>query len=234
MIATIRALILGGLYLRAGAISTDYGFATSIGDNVFRGKAPGKALPAITINPGAEGSERNYNGVLNEMAVTVAGFLSFAPTVDEPTLIAELILADLIEAFTGTEFTIGFSGGSEVIQTGDVITGEDSGASGYVARAVVLSGSWAGGDAAGSITIRRPVEVFQTGEVIRLDSQAAAVVTTVAGVDPLSNSTSGFADSISYAEGGAANYPDNAETVVGCSATFRIKYKTKYGDPYSQ
>jgi hypothetical protein len=61
------------------------------------------------------------------------------------------------------------NGGSNSIEDGDQIVGQTSGATGIVDGAAILaSGTWAGNDAAGIITIKNRSEslTFQTGETI--------------------------------------------------------------------
>jgi len=43
-----------------------------------------------------------------------------------------------------------------------------------------------------------------------------------------------LADGVAYVEGGPEEYPDSAQSVVGCSATFHISYFENRNDPYSQ
>lgn len=50
----------------------------------------------------------------------------------------------------------------------------------------------------------------------------------------VSDPTGGLAEDIEYATGGSDDYPDEGEITVGCEATFKIKYKTLKGDPYTQ
>lgn len=49
-----------------------------------------------------------------------------------------------------------------------------------------------------------------------------------------SDATGGLAEDVEYTTGGSDDYPDEGETTVGCEATFKIKYKTLKGDPYTQ
>jgi len=231
-VTTIRTQIIAGFFLRAGDILTTAGFATGIGQNAYQGKAVGKHLPGCAVAPGVETSEPEYSVVSNVMEITVSGFAKFS-TAEEPVLISEKILADLIEAFTGTEFTLQFSGGSTEVQVGDTVTGTTSGATGYVAEVDLASGSWAVGDAAGTLKIRRDSGTFQNGEAIT-EAGVASVIVAVTGRSPATVVTSGLAKSIVYKSGGAEDYPDGGETVAGSAATFEVTYQTKAGNPYAQ
>ena len=170
------------------------------------------------------------------MEITVSGFRTFGAA-EEPVLISEQIVADLIEAFVGTEWTITFTGGSEEIAVGDTITGETSGATGYVADVDITSGAWATDDAAGTLTIRRASGDidggFQTGEAIT-EAGGSSAITAISGRHAGTIVTGGLARSITYQSGGAEDYPEGGQTVAGSAATFDVVYRTKAGNPYAQ
>jgi hypothetical protein len=44
----------------------------------------------------------------------------------------------------------------------------------------------------------------------------------------------GLIESILYVQGGTDEYPEEGEEFTGSAATYRIVYKTRAGDPYSQ
>ncbi len=235
MSTTIRTQIIAGFYVRAGEILTTAGFETNIGQNAYQGKAVGKNLPGVAVGPGREDSEKGNATVENTMEVTVSGFVAYGAS--DPTVVSEQILADIIEAFTGTEWTLTFSGGSEEVEVGDTITGATSGATGYVVDVDLTSGSWLGGDAAGTLTIRRASGDIQggftSGEVIS-EAGAASEITAISAENAETVVTGGMATSIVYKSGGAEEYPDGGQTVAGSAATFEVVYRTKAGNPYAQ
>lgn len=70
------------------------------------------------------------------------------------------------------------SGGTTAIAEGDTITGDVSGATATVERVQLTSGSWAGGDAAGWLTLSTQVGTFQAEN---LDVGAAPNLATIGG-----------------------------------------------------
>jgi hypothetical protein len=217
---------------RAADILASKGFATAIGTNVFLAKKPNKKLPAVVISPGRESNAPEYGENILTMEVDVSGFMAFGTS--DPELIAEKILADLIEAFSATEIVYAFTTGESEIEVGDTITGEDSGATGYVVAVAVSSGTWAGDNAAGTITVRRETGNGFAAEVVTVGGVDSATITGATGYDPEALATGGLAESIVYTEGGAEDWPEDGETVAGSSARFAITYRTKTGNPYSQ
>ncbi|RMH42402.1 MAG: hypothetical protein D6688_10260 [Alphaproteobacteria bacterium] len=73
-----------------------------------------------------------------------------------------------------------FGSGSTAITAGQAVTGAISGATGIVLYTPTLdSGSWAGGDAAGTLVIYNDVGTFQSGENILVGGSPVAVTTSV-------------------------------------------------------
>ncbi len=66
--------------------------------------------------------------------------------------------------------TLAFGTGTSEIKQGDVLVGATSGATAVVDQVVLASGSWAGGDAAGTLLLRKVVGAFQNAEYLRVSS----------------------------------------------------------------
>ena len=231
MANTIRTQIIANLITRAADIRTTKGFLTDVGTNQFRGVKPGKKIPAVAISAGRETVTKESGANICEMPVDVMAYMALGTS--EPEIVAEKILADLIEAFTGTEITFTFEDGESEIEVGDTITGATSGATGYVCAVSVSSGTWDGDDAAGTVTIRRDSGSFGA-ETVTVGGTNSAAITGATAEGPEDVSTGGLAASVVYAEGGAEDLPEGGETVVGCAARFVVKYRTKTGNPFSQ
>lgn len=75
-------------------------------------------------------------------------------------------------------FELGFDSGSVEITVGETITGEDSGATGVVVSVTVATGSWGGGDAAGTIIISDQTDVFNADEELDGSISGEGIATT--------------------------------------------------------
>jgi hypothetical protein len=153
-----------------------------------------------------------------------------------PSVIAEQLLGDMIEIMTAITWTLPFtSGGTYEPQIGDVIDGEDSEATAMIEAITEDSGTWAGGDMAGSFTLRRLSGIFQAENLnIGANSNIATISGPPSGEKAVTLATAGLADGIRYIEGGPTDYPEEDDTLTGCSAFFQVNYQTKAGDPYTQ
>lgn len=69
------------------------------------------------------------------------------------------------------------SGGTTAIAVGDTVTGGTSGRTAKVVNITVTSGSWAGGDAAGSIYVGTPSGAFTNGEALLVGGGDRATLT---------------------------------------------------------
>jgi len=88
------------------------------------------------------------------------------------------ILIDAVDT-TGTLKSIAFtSGGTYEIRAGDMVTGATSGAVGHVVDLVVSSGTWAGGNAAGTLILDNVSGTFQSEN---LDVDDNSNVATIGG-----------------------------------------------------
>lgn len=232
MANTIRTSIIAALLTRAGEILTTKGFETAVGTNTFLASKPNKKLPAVVIKPGRESVSQEYGANVCEMPVDITGFMD--PGGSDAEVVSEKILADLIEAYTGTEIVYSFNTGESEIAVGDTVTGAASGATGYVVAVSVTSGAWGDGDAAGTFTVRRDDGLFQSAETVTVGGTACATIAGATGYNPGDLAAGGLAESIVYQEGGADEWPEDGETVTGSSARFLVTYQTKTGNPYSQ
>lgn len=89
-----------------------------------------------------------------------------------------------------TYHVLSFDGGSGAIATGQTVTGAISGATGIAAiDAVVESGSWAGGDAAGYLVLRSVSGTFQDNENLTVSAVVKAVTNGVAVLSGADNDT---------------------------------------------
>ena len=99
-----------------------------------------------------------------------ATFLWTFPDLEE-TISNDAELTHSIFVNTTPIFTIDFDSGSSEITVGETVTGATSGATGTVLAVELSSGSWAGGDAAGTIQIQDADGLFEDDE--ELDGSVA-------------------------------------------------------------
>jgi hypothetical protein len=233
---TIREQIITAIEskLEEGLVSK--GYAVNCGNGVFRAVRPADPddLPMIVFFPGVETVAREYGKNALSMPIRVEGLASFGTV--NPSVMSERILGDLIELVAGKKWVVPFaSGGTYRIKAGNTIEGASSGATGYVESVSVSSGTWAGGTAAGNITIRRKSGTFESEN---LDVGSNSNVATTTGVltyqSPIETTTNSLADDIQYTEGGLEEYPEGGDKVVGASALFTIIYEIQSGNPFAQ
>lgn len=146
---------------------------------------PGKASSAVNFDIDADGGYRRiagytaYDGASSSIAAvpgsgSVLGVHQFNGTAYAfRNVVAPGATAKMYKSSSSgwTEIDLGAtlaftSGGTTEIAVGDTITGETSGATGVVTRVVKTSGTWAGGDAAGTFYLRaRNATAFQAETV---------------------------------------------------------------------
>lgn len=231
---TIREQIISAIITEAANILTANGYNISLGTNVFRAVKKFDASVALVVLPQPEESERiEYGAVLNIMPVKLEGFK------DESTdhsKVSEQILGDLIEFMTASTFTMAYtSGGTYEIEIGDMITGAISGSTAYVCGVSLGFGTWAGGDAAGNLTLRRKDGNFTAENLnVGANNNVATVTGTVTTVNALTRVTGSLAQDIAYVSGGVDEPSDESATTAGAYAIFNIIYETLFGNPYGQ
>ena len=234
--STIREQILTAIESKLEEILVSKGYAVNCGHNVFRGVKPTDSddLPAICFFPGVESIAREYGKGALSMPVRVEGVAIFGAT--NPSVISEKILGDLIEAMAGRKWVVPFtSGGTYRVKAGDTIEGASSSATGYVESVSVSSGTWAGGDAAGNITIRRKSGTFEAENLdVGSESNVATTTGSLTYQEPIETTTNNLADDIQYIEGGLEDYPEGGDIAVGAHSTFTIIYQTVSGNPFAQ
>ncbi|HET56889.1 MAG TPA: hypothetical protein ENN35_00420 [Deltaproteobacteria bacterium] len=234
---SIREQIIQKLLIGLAEIRQASGYNTECGANVQRVRQifdPGE-LPAIDVWPHPDEAAKEYGNTVLIMPVRISGLALFES--ENPSVVSERILADLIEAMTGITWTLPFSsGGPYVIQIGDIIEGDDSEASGFVAGVQVTSGSWETEDAAGTLTLRRVRGRFLPSETLSVgtESNVCAAAGAMTGTEARERIFGTLVERIDYESGGTDDYPESGEIAVGAAALFNITYRITAGDPYSQ
>ena len=236
MSTTIREQIISAIEDKLSEIRKDKGYLTDCGKSVFRvvKEINPAELDAVAVWPRKEESIREFGVEKITMPVEVQGLMLFGSVT--PSIISERILGDLIEALIGNKWILSFtSGGTYQPQPGETIEGATSGASCHVEAVSVDSGSWAGGDAAGSITIRRKSGIFQA-ENLNIGSETNVATTdgTITHQSPENTAADDLADDIIYLSGGTDEYPEGDQLAVGAEVLINVVYSIIAGDPYSQ
>jgi len=236
MADSIREQIIQAIITRLAVIRTANAYTTEAGATVIRAekKVDPDDLPAVVVWPKAESMQADYGSGRHVMPVQVEAMAAHGAS--NPSLISEQLLADLIEAMAGPVWTRTYtSGGTHEITAGETVTGHTSGATALVQAVSLSTGTWAGGDAAGTLTLRRITGTFAAEN---LDVGTSLNVATIAGTltpgDPIDLVTAGLAEAIAYTGGGIEEYPDGSDQVTGVVSTWNIEYRTLSGDPYHQ
>jgi len=233
---TIREQIILAIIAKLADVRTAKGYNTEAGLYVNRAQVnpDWDDKPFLTVFPREDDPTQSYDGTQLAMIVDVVGAQVFGAT--NPSVVAELLLGDVIECMTGTEWTMAFTGGGTYVPiTGYTITGATSEATGYIETVTLSTGSWAGGDAAGTFTLRRQTGLFEAENLdIGANLNVATIAAAPTGSRATVTTTGDLADRILYAGGGVAEYPAPDEKLVGINATFQIAYNVNSGDPYHQ
>lgn len=228
--STIREQIITAIISKVAEIRPTNGYNTDCGADVLRAikLVDPDRLPVSAVWPQSEESVFEYCKMANTMPIRIEGLIVFGSS--NPSEMSEKMLGDIIENILGTEWTLPFTTGSIKIRIGDTITGVDSSATGHVCDLEVTSGTWAGGDAAGNLTLRRLSGVFQAESI----TDAAVQGGSISSISAIESTTNSLAESIVYTGGGTDEYPDDDNLSVGVAANFNIKYITEIGNPYAQ
>lgn len=242
---SIREQIIAAIVARMAIIRTANGFLTDCGENVHRGAKridPSK-LDAISVFARRETASAEYSVSKQIMPVDVQAISAVVAVAEETekeraervSKIIEKMLADIIEAMTEDRWTLAFTSGSRAPVAGETITGAISGATGYVESAAVTGGSWTGGNAAGTVKIRRKSGTFQAENInIGALLDCFSIDGGITRETAIALATSSKADGIYYTEGGPQEYPEVGDAVVAVSAVFNITYPTQAGNPFAQ
>lgn len=238
MTTTIRQQIIDAIETKLAEVLTTAGYQTGMGATVEKAKykIDPDDLPAVVIWPADEETDLSHGNYRHTMAIRLEGLAAHGAT--SPVTVAEQILGDLIEAMAGPKWTQNFeSGGTTEIEVGDTITGESSGATGYVTGVSLSVGAWADGNAEGTFTLRRlSITEFTTGETVKVGASLnlATLAGALTGTGPEDSTTGGLAENIIYMSGGASDYPTEGQLVTGAIAEFNIVYWTVAGNPFAQ
>jgi len=230
--STIREQIITALVVRLGDIKTTAGYATNVGANALRAvDVPAESqLDYVTAWPQPEEAIKKYGKTVCSMPVRVEAAALFGAT--DPSVVIEQLLGDLIECLTGRQWSLSFSAGATEIVVGQTVTGV--GAQGYVAGITLATGTWAGGDAAGTLTLRRQTGSFGAGDLKVAGSKMAETHGTATVQNPTALACGSLADEIAYTAGGPESWPAAGDLVCGVTAAFTIVYKTVIGNPFAQ
>lgn len=238
MTDTIREQIISAIVSKLAIVRTANGYNTDCGRQVYRAQMnidPDR-LPAIAVYPGVETVSREYSDNVLTMPIGLQAIDEYQPSVENASEQVELMLGDLIEAMAGKRWTVAFtSGGSYEPKAGHTVTGATSAATAYIESVSRASGSWAGGDAAGTLTLRRKSGTFEAENLnIGSNTNVCTINGTLTYDSPENSATDDFADDIIYIRGGTDEYPKQSDSYVGCVAEFEIIYRTLLGNPYAQ
>ncbi|HEB83732.1 MAG TPA: hypothetical protein ENI92_01890 [Bacteroidetes bacterium] len=235
MADTIREQIITAVIAALAAIRTTGGYASDCGATVYRARTAvdPDAAPFVNVFPQRETAEGDqYDQTRHVMPVKIEAAAAFAGDTAGQT--AEALLGDVIECCCGDTFALSYTAGATRIQVGDTITGATSGASAYVAGVALASGSWAGGDAAGTLSLRRVAGVWQSGEDIQVSGDVCAATASTAGrTSAESRVTGDLAESIRYTGGGQAEFSHLDARLTGIQADFEVIYYTRAGNPFA-
>lgn len=239
MADTIREQIIQNIIAKMAIIRTANAYNTECGKLIKRAElipVDSKVLPALSVFPMPEiGEERYGQRILRIMEMRIQAIDNLKSI--NASIVSERILADLIECIFGIVWTMNFdSGGTFEPQPGHEIEGETDGETAIIQAVSLDSGTWAGGDAAGSFILRRVSGVFGNNETLQIHGNAdvATVDGALTGQDPKETTTGDLADSLDYVSGGTEEYPTGQNDIVGAGIVMNIGYKTLTGDPYTQ
>jgi hypothetical protein len=224
---TIRERIITAVVTRLGNIRLAKGYATDAGANVFRSvsKIDPDSLPCVVFWAGEEEYSHEYGNVSVKMPFAIEALSGHAGT---KAVKAEELLGDLLECVLGVVKTYTFTLGTSAVAVGDTLTGAVSGATGYVEAITVSGGSWAGGNAAGTVVLRRVTGDFQSESCTKLKISASFTSNL-----PEAAFTGGLGR-IAVLSGAIETYPDEDRSYVGGKLTGSITYETIGGNPYAQ
>lgn len=166
--------VTGGKFVKVGTYTmTCVAAATNAGAFSVKGPAGESGLPPAVVGVAYTSDQINFTindgatdfvvGDIFTVAVPAGGNqyreINFSG-VDGSAVAAGLSFANYDASASGDRTLAYTSGGTYEISPGDTVTGATSGATARVVQAPVSSGSWAGGDAAGTFTLDTQVGTF--------------------------------------------------------------------------
>lgn len=234
---TIREQILKLIKTEIAKIKTTNGYYTNIGLHPIRGRydiAPAE-LPAVAMLADQDNMVSHLGHEVHEMPITIAGFLYIKNSIpdysDRAAHDAEAILGDIQTCLLAQRITLDFLAGSREPALGTVLTGNTSGATAILESISVSSGSWAGGDAAGTFSLRLPWLGYESETITNAGGETLATTTgTMTLIPPFSD----LLNNIEYRRGGIDPLPDPGEDILKVSVSFSVTYATLAGNPYKQ
>jgi hypothetical protein len=139
---------------------------TEVIKSLYPGNRSQEMKKKILLYCTADSTDGSFSLPLSEGLVEhLDGYFLYKVTA-YPGITAPTTDSDL--AITATTAKLAFDGGGTTALTvGELITGGTSGATGLITSIVLSSGTWAGGDAAGSVTLRKRNNIaFQNNDVL--------------------------------------------------------------------
>jgi hypothetical protein len=234
---TIREQIQQLIKAELAKILTTNGYTTNIGQRVVRGRydlVPPE-LPAVLMLANQDTAAPGYGHGVHEMPLTVAGFSNIvtaqSDTSDRAARLAEQILGDIQVCLRAKRINLAFTTGTREPSTGSVITGSSSGATSILESITLSSGSWAGGDAAGTLLLRMPWQDYEAETLLNSGGETLATTT---GVITEYTMFSDLLNSIEYQRGGIDPLPDVGDDILKVPVSFSVFYATLAGNPYKQ
>jgi len=239
MTDSIREQICTAFKTRLQKILTSNQYNSDMGSNVMRSHLPpvdGSLAPAIGFHLDDEENLQAYEqSEQKELPIRVQGVSKkISPNTYAET--TELLYADICECVLCEEWSVGYdSGGTTEIEAGDTIIDETTGATGLVESLTLDSGSWAGGDAAGTFTLRRVTGFFRNNSDLQVgvDTGLATVDGTPSGTGALELTTNNLCEAITFSTGNIKT-PESDGNAVGVQIVIRVIYRSIAGNPYSQ
>lgn len=234
---TIREQILELIKIELAKITTTNGYHTNIGLRIVRGRYDlyPTELPAIIMIANQDIAEPRLGHNVNSIPLKVAGFRTLvnadADYSDRAARDAEAILGDILTCILAPRITLDFSVGIREPALGTILTGSSSGATAILESISLTSGTWATGDAAGTMSLRLPWQDYTTEQILNAGGETLASTTgTMTMIPPFSN----LLNNIEYQRGGIDPLPDPGEDIIKVSVSFLIHYATLAGNPYKQ
>lgn len=234
---TIREQILELIKTELAKITTANGYNTNIGLNVVRGRYdlfPAE-LPALVMIANQDTAEERLGHDVKSIPLVIAGFKvcqnAATDYSDRVARDAEAILGDIITCVQSPRVTIPFSSGIREPALGSTLIGSSSGATSILESISLSSGSWAGGDAVGTLSVRLPWLTYTTESILNAGGETIASTTgTMTLIPPFSD----LLNNIEYQRGGIEPLPDPGEDILKVSVLFAVYYTTLAGNPYKQ
>jgi hypothetical protein len=228
MTDTIREQIISAGVTQLENILTTKGYNYNLGSNALRAAHKPDGIDCVVYWPGLEEYEQSYNIITCVMPFEIEALADYGA--NDKSEVSEKLLGDLLECILGVKMVYDFESGSTEPSVGDTLTGDTSGATGYIEAITLDSGTWAGGDAKGTVTLRRVVGVFQDENV---NTNILTISEDYTETDPETAFTGGLGI-ITIERGGIETYSEEDYSFVGAKIEGKIKYEIRAGNPYGQ